>query len=211
MKLATLPRIVRRAGLGLALLLCAASASAQMYKWVDASGKTHFTTTPPPPTAKTVNVRKASEDAPAVPLPYALSQAVRNAPVVLFTAESCSGCDMGRDYLKRRGIPFTEKTVRTGNDEAKLKEAGSNGQLPLLVVGKNKSIGFESGQWEGTLNQAGYPPRSMLPNNYVFPTPAPASPPVQVAAAAPRPAPVEPPRRKKTQDEEPTAPPGFQF
>lgn len=209
MKLATTPRAVRHAGLALALLMCAAGASAQMYKWVDASGKTHFTTSPPPLSAKTVNVRSASEGGSAVALPYALAQAVRSAPVVLFSAQSCGGCDMGRDFLKRRGIPFTEKTVSTGNDEAKLKEAGSNGQLPLLLVGPKKVIGFETSLWDNALNAASYPTAKILPSNYVYPAAIPAAPPPVQVAAAPPPPPVEAPRKRKA--EEPTAPPGFQF
>ncbi len=209
MKLATSPRAAGKLGLGLALLLCAASTSAQMYKWVDASGKTHFTTSPPPPTAKSVNVR-AVADGPAVPLPYSLAQAVRNAPVVLYTTEGCTGCDMGRDFLKKRGIPFTEKTISTGNDEAKLKEAGGTGQLPFFTVGKKQFTGFESGIWNGALNAAAYPQQTILPGNYVHAAPVPAAPPpAQVAAAAPPRPRVEQPR--KPVEEPRTAPPGFQF
>eukprot|EP01036_Dinobryon_divergens_P014582 gene14582-19714_t len=36
---------------GLALLACASTASAQMYKWKDAKGVTHYTDTPPPANA----------------------------------------------------------------------------------------------------------------------------------------------------------------
>jgi len=203
-------RTIGSAGLALALLLCAASASAQMYKWVDANGRTHFTTSPPPPTAKTVTVRAASQ-APAVPLPYALAQAVRNAPVVLFSAEGCTGCDMGRSFLRKRGIPFTEKTISTGNDEVKLKEAGGNGQLPFFLVGQKRILGFEAGVWDSALTAAAYPLQTVLPSNYVHANPIPASPPpTQVAAVAPPRASVAQ-QKKREVEQERTAPPGFQF
>ncbi len=208
MKMATTPRLARQAGFGLALLLCAASASAQLYKWVDANGKTHFTTSPPPPSAKSLQVKAPAQGLSAVELPYMLNQAVRKAPVVLYTSEGCGGCDLGRAFLKRRGIPFVEKTVGTGNDEEKLKEAGSNGQLPLVTIGGKRLIGFESNTWEGALIAATYPAQKMLPADYVYPSPSPAAPPTQVAAVAP-PAPrrpVETPAVEKS-----NAPPGFQF
>ena len=50
--------------LGLALLAAAGGASAQMYKWVDANGKTHFTDQPPPAMAKPAPI-KTSSTAPA--------------------------------------------------------------------------------------------------------------------------------------------------
>ncbi len=210
MKLAISPRAVGAAGLGLAMLLCATSASAQMYRWVDASGKTHFTSSPPPPTARSVNQRAVGQGA-TVALPYALAQAVRNAPVVLFTTEGCTGCDMGRNLLKKRGIPFTEKTISTGNDDAKLKEAGGNCQLPFITIGAKRLTGFESGIWDNALTAATYPVQTILPSNYVFAAPVPASPPpTQVAAVAPPPPRiVEQPR--KPPEEQRTAPPGFQF
>ncbi|MES2901520.1 MAG: glutaredoxin family protein [Pseudomonadota bacterium] len=210
MKLAITPRAVGAAGLGLALLLCATSASAQMYRWVDASGKTHFTSSPPPPTARSVNQRAVGQGS-TVALPYALALAVRNAPVVLFTTEGCAGCEMGRSLLKKRGVPFTEKTVSTGNDDAKMKEAGGNGQLPFITIGPKRLTGFESSAWDNALTAAAYPVQKMLPSNFVYAAPVPASPPpTQVAAVAPPPPRiVEQPRKQP--EEERTAPPGFQF
>ncbi len=43
--------------LALALLLAASTASAQVYKWVDADGVTHYTNLPPPAGAKEVGDR----------------------------------------------------------------------------------------------------------------------------------------------------------
>ena len=48
MKRVLMSTLKRGAPLGLALLLCAAGASAQMYKWTDAKGVVHFSDQPPP-------------------------------------------------------------------------------------------------------------------------------------------------------------------
>lgn len=177
MKFATTSRVRSSAVLGLALLLCAGAASAQMYKWVDAKGKTHYTDTPPPPTAKVAPIKASVGASSVADFPYALATATRNQPVMLYTAPGCPGCDSGRALLKRRGIPFTEKTVTTAADQDKLRDTGSD-QLPLLIIGRNRQTGFQAEAWESALNLAAYPATSMLPSNYQYPNPT---------ALAPRP------------------------
>jgi glutaredoxin len=196
--------------LGLALLLCAAGAGAQVYKWVDAQGKTHISDRPPP-VAQAAPIAAAPAN-PATDLPYALSLAVRNAPVVLYTTSPCTPCDQGRSLLRGRGIPFSEKTVNSTADIDKLKQVSPEGQLPSLSVGSKTAMGYESIAWGKLLDYAGYPSSRMLPPGYQYPAavaaagPAAAAP-ATVAAAAPAPArrPAPPPP-KKDPDE-----PKFQF
>lgn len=200
------------AGTMMALVLCAGGAGAQqMYKWVDASGKITFSDKPPPANAKPIEIKAGAGGAATVPLPYALAQAVRAYPVVLYTRAKCDFCDKGRSFLKERGIPFNEKTVTTAADEAKLKEAGSDGRLPYIVIGRAKSTGFDPGAWNTMLTEATYPEKKILPPSYQFPKPAsaaPAEPPAPKAedkAKAPGDA-VTPPAQS-----EKTTPPGFVF
>ncbi|HEY0064100.1 MAG TPA: glutaredoxin family protein [Telluria sp.] len=201
----------RSATLGLALLLCMGAASAQMYKWVDAGGKTHYTDTPPPATAKTAPIKAGAGGNIAASFPYALADAVARNPVTLYTTGDCAACDSGRALLRRKGIPYTEKTVTTNADQDKLKELGGDGRLPILMVGRSKSGGFQASAWESALSLASYPERSMLPSNYQYPSPTALAPrpsnpdaeAVRVAAAA---AEAEAARKKAE-----TAAPGFQF
>lgn len=182
----------RSASLGLALLLCMSAASAQMYKWVDANGKTHFTDTPPPAAAKTAPIKAGAGGNVATSFPYALADAVARNPVTLYTTDACTACDNGRALLRRKGIPFTEKTVTTKADQEKLKELGAGERLPILMVGRSKSSGFAASIWESALSLASYPERSMLPSTYQYPSPTSLAPrpsnpdqeAVRVAAAA---------------------------
>lgn len=222
MKLDKTSHLRRGAFLGLALVLCAGSASAQMYKWVDAAGKTHFTDTPPPSSARTAPIKGGAATAgpSTAGLPYALANAVRNFPVTLYTTASCGPCDAGRSFLRTRGIPFSEKTVTTAGDTERVKAAGGDGMLPLLVVGSSKSNGFEQVGWGTMLDLAQYPATKMLPSSYQYPPAVAANPaaaaPAQDSAqdsdaaeraqAAARAA--EEARRKA---QAPTAPPGFRF
>jgi uncharacterized protein (DUF2126 family) len=56
---------MRRLSFALALLLVTPLVSAQVYKWVDAKGTTHFSETPPPPGTKYSQVNVAASDAEA--------------------------------------------------------------------------------------------------------------------------------------------------
>ena len=207
----------KMAGTMMALLLCAGGAGAQqMYKWVDASGKVTFSDKPPPANAKPIEIKAGAGGAASVPLPYALAQAARAYPVVLYTRAKCDFCDKGRTLLKDRGIPFTEKTVQTAADEAKLKEAGGDGSLPFIKVGRAKSTGFEAGAWNTMLTEAAYPEKKMLPPGYQYPKAAPASPPEPEAPKVDEKAKAakEEAERKANQQkpaDEKTAPPGFIF
>ena len=207
----------RGACLSLMMLLCMGTAGAQVFKWVDANGKTHFSDQPPPANAKPSQMKQSGATTSGVALPYALATAARNFPVTLFTTDPCGGCDQGRSFLKARGIPFSERTITTEADLQKLKEAGGTGSLPFLTVGKTKSTGFQSDAWSTMLNVALYPTTKMLPASYQYPT---------AVSAAPKPVKAEPDQEalRVAQEEEkrrkeaalakpksPTAPPGFQF
>jgi uncharacterized protein (DUF2126 family) len=56
---------MRRLSFALALLLVAPLVSAQVYKWVDAKGTTHFSESPPPAGTKYSQVNVAASDAEA--------------------------------------------------------------------------------------------------------------------------------------------------
>jgi glutaredoxin len=198
------------AAAGVALLLNAAAAPAQVYKWVDAKGVTHYSDTPPAGRATDVLAPPAPA-APAVALPYELSRAVRAAPVTLYTIKQCTACDQGRALLKSRGIPFTEKTVTTAADQEALRAAGGGAELPLLRVGRATLAGFQQDEWNAALTRADYPARSMLPARYRHPQPVAAapSPPAITIPAAESAAPHVPEAARARP--KPETPPGFKF
>lgn len=169
---------MKRAAL-LLMLLTASVAQAQMYKWKDDKGVTHFTDTPPPATAKKAEMKNYNTSGTGgVELPADLAAVVRARPVVLYTTANCgSGCDMARSLLATRGIPYREKTVSTGEDSAALQKAGGDGSVPFLLIGRARQTGFEQGAWDAALTEAGYPTVKSLPPGYSNPPPAPAAPP----------------------------------
>jgi glutaredoxin len=142
------------------LLVCSLTAYAQMYRWTDEQGGTHYTDTPPPPSAKGVqkkSVRSGDTPSPA-PMPYALQEAVRTAPVSLYVSEECGDlCKNGRDYLNKRGVPFTEKIVASREQIDDLIRLTGANRVPVLIVGGDVQQGYDEGTWGRALDTAGYP------------------------------------------------------
>jgi len=171
--------------LGIGLLALAGSAAAQVYKWKDEHGVTHYGDTPPA-RGKT-EVLKTGAPAPgpgASPaLPYELARVAQASPVLLYTTARCDACDQGRALLRERGIPFAERTVNTAEDEQQLRRlSGGKTDLPLLMVGSRQLTGYQTDAWHEALSSAAYPRQQMLPPGYQFAPPAPAAGTVQGAA-----------------------------
>lgn len=207
------PSTILNNAVALALLLCAAGASAQMYKWTDAKGVVHYSDQPPEGKERKVELKLFGSGAEtgvgAGALPPALAEAVKNHPVILYTTTGCNACDQGRALLRQRGIPFSEKTVISSDDQQKLKEAGSAGRLPLLLVGSMKRVGFETDAWSETLSVATYPLERVLPPNYRY-LPAQPAAPARAVPSAVLAVQAEAARSPKVAPA-PGTPPGFQF
>lgn len=149
---------MKRVALALALL-CAGAIHAQTYRWVDKDGKVHYGDRPPASAAGQVQERRLGTPAADKSLPYGLQQAVANFPVTLYVSPDCGeGCKEGRDYLKSRSIPFSEKTVASKEDIDALKKlAGGEAVVPVLMVGSKSAKGWLKGDWQRLLDAAGYP------------------------------------------------------
>lgn len=152
----------------LALTLLASAASAQ-YKYVGPDGRVVYSDTPPPANIKRVQKPDIGGSAPAAStsnLPYELGLAAKNFPVTLYTAPGCEGCNQGRTFLSKRGIPFSEKTITTNDDVVEFKRVAGGSGLPVMTVGGNKLLGFEPTSWGESLDTASYPAASVLPPSY---------------------------------------------
>ena len=144
-------------------LLCAGVTQAQTtYRWVDQDGKVHYGDRPPPAkAAREVQEKRFTAPAADRQLPYALRQAMGNFPVTLYVSADCGdACSESRDYLKRRGIPFGEKTVATNEEIEALRQLQGGGEVavPVLQVGEKTLKGFEKSAWGRLLDATGYPP-----------------------------------------------------
>jgi glutaredoxin len=188
----------------------------QLYRIVGADGKVTFSDQPPPPSsnAKVTSGRGGSftESAGGAALPFELRNVAQRFPVTIYTGKDCSPCDAGRNMLRTRGVPFTERTVESREDIESFKRISSDAQLPLATIGGQQLKGYSDSEWSQYLDAAGYPKTSQLPAGYRNPAPSPlvaraAPAPAAAPAAAPEPTPVQIPEPARS----PNNPAGIRF
>lgn len=168
-----LPRLFRLIGqlscLALMLMTALASQAQTAYRWVDKSGKVHYSDQPPPP-SETKDVQRKNfklgnvieTSGPS----YEALKAAQKFPLTLYTSTNCiENCKIARDFLSRRGAAFTEKVIKTPKDAADFKKATGSEELivPVLQAGNKTQKGFEENAWHSLLDAAGYPPGSGNP------------------------------------------------
>ena len=184
----TLPAAIAIAVLG----LCASAGAQPVYRVIGADGKLTFSDKPPTAQSAGKVSGSAGSTSPGTGdagLPFELKQVMSRFPVTLYTSPDCAPCGDARALLSARGIPFSERTVKTAEDAAALQRISGESSLPLLVVGGQRLTGFSQADWTQTLDAAGYPPNSVLPAGYKngkatplapakkpIPTPAPSAP-----------------------------------
>jgi len=149
----------------------AASASRAPIKWVDSSGRVHYSDRQPSPealgrgaSAQTIAARPVAPAIGDPTLPWALRSAAARYPVTLYTAVDCEPCTLAREHLAQRGVPYTEKRVEDAADLKAFHGLGFEKALfPSVSIGPEKLTGFESVGWDRALDATGYPRTSMLP------------------------------------------------
>ena len=152
----------RLAGLPLLLVLLTAAlpvAAQTAYRWVDKDGRVQYSDQPPPQEVKKFEERKVQPNSGNAQLPFATRKAAETFPVTLYSGRDCGKpCDNGRALLEKRGIPFSETKLETGEDVAAFKTRfGKDPVVPSLIVGKEMETGFAATAWNGLLDNAGYP------------------------------------------------------
>ncbi|HSN40497.1 MAG TPA: glutaredoxin family protein [Burkholderiales bacterium] len=144
------------------LLLTSQGFAAQLYRWVDEKGNVEWRDTPPPPTAKKIELRTIGAGAPqTTSLPYSLQLAVKNFPVALWANDCGELCDKARAHLSRRGVPHAERNPQSDPEGFK-KVSGGDMAVPLLLVGNTKLRGYLESAWDSELDIAGYPRTALV-------------------------------------------------
>ena len=210
-----------RKSLILAAALCALAGASlthaqQIYRIVSPDGKVTFSDRTP--TENDVPAPALTGSAGAAPasggaLPYALQQVATRFPVTLYTGDDCAPCTSARNLLTGRGVPFTERTVKSNADIDALKSLSGNTSLPFGTIGGQHLNGFLDSEWTQYLDAAGYPKKSELSSNYRQPAAAPlvAVKPLQAAPTAPAAPREAPPPERTDPGTGPSNPAGIRF
>ena len=147
-----------KAGFLVAGFFCASAALAQQYRWVDDKGRVHYTDTPPPPAAKSVEKKNLKGNAVGEQTNTQLAKASNESPVKLYSHPDCKApCDKAREILGKRGVPFSEVSVVDQARYDELKKLAGDGQVPVLVVGKRVETSPSESAYNEALDEAGYP------------------------------------------------------
>jgi glutaredoxin len=179
--------------LRLLLLLCvAATVNAQPYRWIDEKGRVQYSDTPPPPGAKNVQKKQLRDNVIGGQGSYELDQAMRESPVTLYSHPDCKDqCQIARDTLNKRGIPFKEVVVDDQPKQDELKRVSGGINVPVMVVGAQVETTISAQAYDRVLDLAGYP-RAGVARPRVQTAPPPEETPAETAKP---PAPAETVRR----------------
>jgi glutaredoxin len=204
-----------------ALLLASgwATPAYALYKIVGADGKITYTDRPVPLSENSNTVQNMGrsgtltrDERRNTELPYELRQTAERYPVTLYTTEQCSPCNIARQLLRQRGIPYTEKTVNTVQDSAALHTNTGARDLPALTVGSQVLAGLQTSEWHSYLDTAGYPKESQLPARFSNGSAAPLTPPPKLVVSPPNAASAPEPKAPPPPETAPSGgKPKFQF
>lgn len=150
--------------LTMSLLTALPALADNLYRWVDETGRVHYSDQPPPPQVKKMTQKNYKGSFVEGGDSYALREAKEKYPVTLYTSSCGPACEMAQQLLDRRGIPYSTKNVENNAANQKaLRDLTGNLRIPTLLIGSQKLTGFEDGQWNSALDSAGYP-KTPAPN-----------------------------------------------
>jgi glutaredoxin len=155
--------MIRRMNAGrwliLVAVLAATVANGQQYRWTDEKGRVHYTDTPPPPSAKNVQKKELKGNAVDTQPSYEMGRAQSSFPVTLYTHPVCKDpCQIARDVLNKRGIPFTEVSINDEAGAAEIRRLTGGRAVPVLKAGGLVERTASEAAYNRTLDMAGYPP-----------------------------------------------------
>ena len=170
----TTPPSRRSATLSQLLALSALAATVPLahaqYKVIGNDGKVTYTDRAPNSNEGRVTAlgaRSQAEAAVEPELPFELRQVASKYPVTLYTTTGvCDACAAGRQLLRQRGVPYTERQAVTSEDVDALERLSGGRDAPTLTIGSQVVRGLAHDTWNQYLDAAGYPRESKLPPSY---------------------------------------------
>ena len=119
--------------------------SGEVYKWIDADGKAHFSDTKPnSDTSKPLKLRVNSVSR----ADYSTSDGAGRGQVVMYSASWCGYCKKARAYFKENDIAYTDYDIEADRfAKINYDRLGGRG-VPLILVGDKQMRGFSIASFE---------------------------------------------------------------
>ncbi len=142
--------------LSIMLLAISGSGFGQIYKWVDAAGKAHFSSSPPTggeaeivkPKINTNTSHKLQKPDNTKPR----SKKSARKPVVMYSAIWCGICKNARRYFNQNGIAFKEYDIEASAKGRRDYNKLRGRVVPIILVGKKRLNGFTTKSFKATYN-----------------------------------------------------------
>ena len=146
--------------------LSQSTAATNVYECIDAAGQTTFSDHCPPGTRKKETRFQTSASDLSGEEKTEKSEKNTDGSVILYAVEHCDACDLVRNFLKTRNIPFTEKNV-TGDMELQkeLREKSGSATVPFTQIGGRKLRGYDSYALSDAIIAAGYADKTEQPKS----------------------------------------------
>ena len=131
----------------LLLLFLPLAATAEIYKWVDESGRVHYSDKPAKGAkTETLNININSYESVTVndfsTTSSSNSVAGKLQKVIMYSTQWCGYCKKAKKYFTQKGIPFVEYDIEK-NAKAKREYDALGGRgVPVILVGKKRMNGF---------------------------------------------------------------------
>lgn len=138
----------------LLLIVLAKSSLAEIYKWKDKNGVTHYSESKPVEISEveeivvqsyqSVFIETSDKNIDLIPNKKNL---VRKRPqkVVMYSAEWCGVCKKAKKYFKKEKIRYKDYDIdKSKSARARYNKLGAKG-VPVILVGKDRMNGFSVG------------------------------------------------------------------
>ncbi len=121
---------------------------------VEADGSVSFSDVCPPGSVKTGERRYSSSIGIGQDqMPYG----AESPEITLYSVANCDACDLVRNVLNTRNVPYNEKNVAENVEhQDELRDAAGALNVPTVLIGENILSGYNRSAIEAALNQAGF-------------------------------------------------------
>jgi glutaredoxin len=114
------------------------TASAQIYKWKDADGKTHFGDRVP------ANHEGSKVKAPDTPATVNLGKP----EIIVYTTSWCGYCKKAKAYFSANKMPYTEYNIEKDRFAKRQYDRINGRGVPVILVGDQRLNGFSQDSFE---------------------------------------------------------------
>ena len=151
------PFSIYRPAIMLALFYALPAHALTIVECVDRDGNSSFRDGCPP--EMTLKSTREFRGEPEPEVPPSAEEIARENPVTLFVAPNCNACDLMRNLLQTRNIPFVEKDA--SDDPQVQAELSTITEGPLVVptvtIGEIKLTDYNKTEIESALSSVGFP------------------------------------------------------